>query len=103
MGNETVRKRSFKKSLDIILQNVLDLLEADDGKTFEEKKELAIQMLTEKEDALLASKLVDMAFAEKSAAQIRESFWNFGEALPASNEIILRKVRESDREVFLAL
>lgn len=103
MGNETVRKRSFKKSLDTILQNVLDLLEADDGKTFEEKKELAIQMLTEKEDALLASKLVDMAFAEKSAAQIRESFWNFGEEIPASNEIILRKVRESDREGFLAL
>lgn len=103
MNNKTVRNRSMQRSLDTILQNVLDLLEADDGKTFEEKKKLAIQMLTEKEDALLASKLVDMAFAEKSAAQIRESFWNFGEEIPASNEIILRKVRESDRDDFLAL
>ena len=103
MNQETVRKRSMQKSLDTILQNVLDMLEADDGRSFEEKKEQAIRMLTEKEDSLLVNKLVDLAIAEKSASQIRESFWSFGEEILLSNGICLRNVRASDREGFLAL
>ena len=61
MNQETVRKRSMQKSLDTLLQNILDMLEADDGRSAEEKKEQAIRMLTEREDSLLANKLVDMA------------------------------------------
>ena len=103
MNQETVRKRSMQKSLDTLLQNILDMLEADDGRSAEEKKEQAIRMLTEREDSLLANKLVDMAIAEKRAAQIREAFWSFGEEIPVSGEISLRKVNASDREGFLTL
>jgi len=103
MNQETVRKRSMQKSLDTLLQNILDMLEADDGRSAEEKKEQAIRMLTEREDSLLANKLVDMAIAEKRAAQIRETFWNFGEEIPVSDEVSLRKVNASDREGFLTL
>ena len=33
MNQETVRKRSMQKSLDTLLQNILDMLEADDGRS----------------------------------------------------------------------
>lgn len=35
----------MQKSLDAILQEVLDVLEADDGKSFKEKKALAVNFL----------------------------------------------------------
>ena len=35
MNQETVRKRSMQKSLDTLLQNILDMLEADDGRSAE--------------------------------------------------------------------
>ena len=103
MGSNTVKNRSMQKSLESILQNALDLLEEDDGKSFEEKKAAVIRMLTDKEDALLVNKLMDIASTEKSASQIRETFWGFGETIELPTEIVLRKVRDVDREGFLAL
>ena len=103
MGSNTVKNRSMQKSLESILQDALDLLEADDGKSFEEKKAAVILMLTDIEDALLVNKLMDIASTEKSASQIRETFWGFGETIELPTEIVLRKVRDVDREGFLAL
>lgn len=103
MNGKTVSNRSFRKSIESTLQNVLDMLEADDGKTFEEKKELAIRMLSEKHDALIANILVDAAIEEKSAEKIKESFWRFGKEIRVSSEIIIREVCVTDREPFLAL
>ena len=103
MENKTVRKRAMQKSLDAILQEVLDVLEADDGRSFEEKKALAIDMLRCKEDSLLANKLVDMAIAETDASQLKDTFWSASDEIYAENGILLRKVKEADREKFLDL
>ena len=103
MENKTVRNRAMQKSLDTILKAVLDVLEADDGKSFEEKKALAVNMLRCKEDSLLANRLVDMAVAETDASQLKNTFWSAGEVIHAENGIILRKVKETDREKFLEL
>ena len=103
MENKTVSKRAMQKSLDTILQEVLDLLEADDGKSFEEKKSLAVDLLRRKEDSLLANKLADMVIAETSASRLKDTFWNLGEEIHAANGILLRKVKEADRENFLEL
>lgn len=103
MENKTVRKRAMQKSLDTILQEVLDVLEADDGKSFAEKKALAVNMLRCKEDSLLANMLVDMAIAEEEASTLKNTFWSAGEVIHAENGILLRKVKEIDRENFLEL
>ena len=103
MGSNTVKNRSMQKSLESILQNALDLLEADDGKSFEEKKAAVIRMLTDKEDALLVNKLMDIASTEKSASQVRETFWGFGEVIELPDDTALRKVSNADREGFLSL
>lgn len=103
MGNKTVGKRSFHKSIDATLQSVLDTLEADDGKSFVEKKAQIVQMLTEQQEALSGRKKVDKSNISRSAAQIRDEFWAFGDVISASNHITLRKVDESDREGFITL
>ena len=103
MGDETVRNRFLKKRLERILQNVLDIFEADDGKSFEEKKALAIRMLTKGQVSLTADIPVDKAKKEESAARIRESFWRFGKEIRASDKITIREVCASDREPFLEL
>ena len=93
----------MQKSMDSVLQDALDILEADDGKSFEEKKAELLRMLNEKQEALLAGRRVDKAIAGKSAAQIRNSFWKFGKEIEAPNSITLRKVSTDDRDGFLAL
>ena len=65
MGSNTVKTRSMQQSMDSILQDALVILEADDGKSFEEKKAVLLRMLTDKQDALLAKKVVDIALTEK--------------------------------------
>ena len=55
----------MQQSMDSILQDALVILEADDGKSFEEKKAVLLRMLTDKQDALLAKKVVDIAITEK--------------------------------------
>lgn len=103
MKKTTVKSRSMQKCLEPILQNALDLLEADDGKSFEEKKAAVIQLLTGKGNSVLVRKLPDITGAEKGAAQIQEAFWSFGEVIELPDETALRKVNNVDREGFLAL
>lgn len=93
----------MQKSLNSVLQDALDILETDDGKSFEEKKALVLHMLTHKQNALVTSRVADMTAAENDAAQIRNSFWRFGDEIELLNGITLRKVTATDREGFLAL
>ena len=103
MENKTVRKRAIRKRLDILLDDVLAVLETDDGKTFEEKKTLILHMLREKEEHALANEPADTSPADRNILQLKHTFWSSGERIDSSNGIILRKVTASDRENFLAL
>lgn len=58
MKNKSVSKRVMQKKLDDVLQNVVDIFEADDGRSFEEKKKLALSSLSNQQDALLGECLV---------------------------------------------
>lgn len=103
MENNTVGKRSFYKSIDAILQSALDTLEADDGKTFEEKKKLVVQMLTEQQNALTGRKKVKISPEKKLPSQIRDEFWAFGEKIDAPGGVTLRTVKEADKDGFFTL
>ena len=103
MKNDSVTKNSMRICMEEIVQKVMDILEAEDGRSFEEKKADVIQYLNEKEDALLAERLLSIITKEESGRCIKTSFWEKGNCLLASDEVILREVSEHDKEPFIEL
>ena len=85
------------------VQKVLDILEQEDGRTFEEKKAEAIQYLQTQTNTALAEKMLDIAAEDEKGARMKSKFWNQGATIPATDGIILRDVKESDRPFFVKL
>lgn len=103
MGKELFAEKAIKSSAEATIQEVLDLLEADDGKSFEEKKAAAIALLNKSKEPCLSEVLVDIAVAETSGTKIKSEFWAAGPITSSDGNIILRAVEESDREGYLAI
>lgn len=85
MAKKTVTEITMQNSLDATLQKVLDILEAEDEKSFEEKKEIAIQLLKEQDNSPLAETLVNHALADQEGKRISADFWESGKILSASS------------------
>ena len=101
MEKKTVAKITGRKSIEALLHSVLDILEADDGRSFDEKRAEAVNILRQKEDSVLADMMADRIVAEQKGREIKNAFWNMGNIIHASPEIELRKVCDADREKFL--
>ncbi len=100
---ELMTERAIKNSLETTIQDVLDLLEADDGKSFEEKKAAAIALLNKSKEPCLSEVLVDLAAAEITCAKIKNAFWSQGPIVCEAHGITLRKVEEIDRDGYLTI
>lgn len=103
MDRERVKDYAIKSSLESTVQEVLDLLEADDGKPFEEKKAAAVNLLRKSKEAPLAEALVDFAVADTVGKTIKEKFWDAGTISCLNGGLILRKVEEADRDGYIGL
>lgn len=100
MDKSEITKNVKKNSINMVLQEALDILDADDGKSFEEKRDAVIQRLTQKDDTELSRLLVERAIADKEGAEIKTSFWGSGTLIPVSETIFLRPVQPCDHEIF---
>ena len=100
MDKREITKNVKKNSINMVLQEALDILDADDGKSFEEKRDAVIQRLTQKDDTELSRLLVERAIADKEGAEIKTSFWGSGTLIPVSETIFLRPVQPCDHEIF---
>lgn len=100
MDKSEITKNVKKNSINMVLQEALDMLDADDGKSFEEKRDAVIQRLTQKDDTELSRLLVERAIADKEGAEIKTSFWGSGTLIPVSETIFLRPVQPCDHEIF---
>ena len=103
MDRERVKDYAIKSSLESTVQEVLDLLEADDGKPFEEKKAAAVNLLRKSKEAPLAEALVDFAVADTVGKTTKEKFWDAGTISCLNGGLILRKVEEADRDGYIGL
>ncbi len=81
---------------------VADILERNDGRSFDEKKVEAEMYLKEKEDKL-AEYILSAAVSDERGRIIKEKFWSFGSCFEVGKQIILRQPEEADREMFIAL
>ena len=102
MNKDSVSKNSAKVYAEDVLQKVLDILEAEDDRSFDEKKAEAIAYLQDKEDSLLAERLLRRACDEEEGRRIKERFWECGVILISDN-VILRDVEEQDKQGFMLL
>lgn len=78
-------------------------MEKVDGRTFEEKKSEAIQYLQTQSDTVLAERLLSIATEDEIGTQLKLKFWKQGEAIPVTDVIVLRDVKECDRPFFIKL
>lgn len=85
------------------LQQVLDILEADDGKSFEEKKEEAIQLLRTTAEMSKTENKIEYPDNENKSADIKSSFWSAGNITSSADDIILRPVNYSDRSDYFEI
>jgi len=103
MNTETFAEYAVKSTIEDTLQEALDILDADDGKSFEEKKEAMIKHLQSHKEPVLVDALADLAIADKKGQQLKDTFWSSGNVTTADESLILRKVDDGDREGYIAL
>lgn len=103
MSEQTVTQNIAKESLNKTLDEVLELLEADDGKSFEEKKDAAISLLRKETNPELANTLVALAVSDTEGAKIKDIFWNCGNIFCDNGRIVLRKPEEPDYEDYISI
>lgn len=105
MDRRTRTERVAKKYMKEMAQSVLDILEADDGRTYEEKKAEAIKILSKEQKSMMCIKKISnkKISNEEKETEIVTRFWSHGEIKSVSNGIILRQVDECDKEKFIEL
>lgn len=103
MEKETFAKYAVKNSMETTTQEVLEILDADDGKSFEEKKAAMVEHLSMSQNAELSEILVDRAIDEKTGLQIKAEFWKSGLVTCSDSSIILRDIEEADRVGYFAI
>lgn len=103
MEKKTTLENNLIYSLDQTLLDVIEILETDDGQTYEEKRDTVIEKLKQSGDSPLAERLLDRAIAEKQGARIKAEFWEKGNLIPAADGIVLRAVASCDKELYLIL
>lgn len=103
MKNQSLFAGGMKISIEDSIHKVMDIIEKEDGRTFEEKKKEAIGYLKDKENTLLAERVIDIATDDEIGKRIYKKFWEMGECITTENNIILRKVQDSDKDTFIEL
>lgn len=103
MKNQSLAASAMKISMEDSIHKVMDIIEKEDGRTFEEKKKEAISFLKDKENTLLEKRLIDIAANDEMGKKIYKKFWAMGGCIIIGNEIILRKVQDSDKDMFIEL
>lgn len=103
MDKSEVAKNVMKNAVNMVLQDALDILEADDGRSFEEKRDAVIKRLTLKADTELSRLPVEHTIANKDSAEIKTDFWKSGTAIHVNETVFLRPVEPRDHDTFLSI
>lgn len=101
MGQKNLSHKTMKIHMEGAIQKVLDIFEADDGRSFEEKKKAVIAYIETREDKLLAERVLKAAINDETGKHVKEKFWSVGNISKSDEHICLRMVQESDKTTFL--
>ena len=70
MDKSEVGKDIKKNIVNMVLQDALDILDADDGRSFEEKRDAVIELLTQKDNTEASQLPVERAIADKDGSKL---------------------------------
>ena len=74
MGEKLLLNKAAKIAVEDIVQKVMDIFEAEDGRMFEEKKKEVIEYLKNQEDTLLAERVLSAAINDETGRCWKENF-----------------------------
>lgn len=74
MGEKLLLNKAAKIAVEDIVQKVMDIFEAEDGRVFEEKKKEVIEYLKNQEDTLLAERVLSAAINDEKADVGKKNF-----------------------------
>jgi len=94
-------KHAMKIEREKLVQNVFDIFDADDGKTFEEKRAAAINYLKRIIEPDTGA-LDDPEPRKGKSNSVKDKFWSYGD-IACEDGITLRDVDDVDREGYLKL
>lgn len=103
MDKSEVAKNVMKNAANMVLQDALDILEADDGRSFEEKRDAVIKRFTLMADTELSWIPVEHTVANKDSAAIKTGFWKSGTVIHVDETLVLRPVEPRDHDSFLSI
>lgn len=100
---KSVTQNSQKYIRDELIQNVLNLLNADDGKTFAEKKKDIVDYIQEWANGPHGDTAEEIAQKEQFGETINQKFWKKGKEITLGNGMTMRRVQQSDHEGYFAI
>lgn len=103
MDKHSVAGNAAKYTLNNIRQDVLDILESEDGRSFDEKKSAILAYLKEAEEASLEGTLHTCVASDLDGRKIKSEFWSCGDPIQISENMILRPIDAADKAGFLRL
>ena len=103
MSNSKITDKLITNAGNEILLKVMEILEKDDGSTFEEKKKEAIALLEKYENTDLEERVIQVATEDEMGRCTKEKFWSFGKEISCADDILLRIPLPEDRKGFISI
>lgn len=106
MKNKTIVENIYNESLQKILQEALDVLEANDGKSLEEKKDQVVSLFRDNTTCFSDTDTeteISTVIEGVDDEWIKEVFWSAGDFSCPDGSIVLRPVTEEDREDYFEI
>lgn len=97
----SVSENATRCILNQMVDKINGILDADDGKEYAEKQKEILDYLKKIESPVISETRADIAISQHSAEKMKRRFWDAGDEISAGNDIVLRNVRENDREGYL--
>ena len=107
MDNKKIDQKVLNETVQIDLLEVAlkvsEILEKNDGRSFEEKKHEAILFMENQQESLLAKARFRNAVDNEIGREKNKVFWSLGEKIKCNESILIRKVEEQDKDGFISL
>lgn len=103
MSDKNLSSRAMNFGLEKIIQEVLSILDTEDGKSSAEKLHEAISYLEKCQDNLVAERMLKIVINDATGKRLKNKFWESGVIKRYDKHVHIRAVENADRDMFIEL